>query len=125
MLAGPVGLVLDDSGNLYVADPGNDRVLRFDAGSTGVIVNDTADFVLGQRTFAQSALGLSDTMFSSPVFLAIDCRKNLYVADHANTRVLRFDADVNASNLLTDTQADWVDWPGLVFTQASQELRTR
>ena len=47
-----MGLAVDDSGNLWVADSGNGRVLRFPAPfSVAAGTTQTADMVLGQSSF--------------------------------------------------------------------------
>ena len=98
--------VFDAFGNMYLGDGYNNRVLRFDAASTGVVNDTTADFVIGQAGFDTEIAGTSDTMLSIPVGLAIDAWGNLYVSDADNNRILRFNA--NASGLITDTTADFV-----------------
>lgn len=86
----PLGLTLDSSGNLYVADMGNNRILYFPAGST------TATRVYGQSssftTNTSNKGGVSATSLSQPSDVALDSSGNLYVADYNNTRVLYFPA---------------------------------
>ncbi len=85
-LSTPRGLALDASGNLYVADSANNRVLYFPAGST------TATQVWGQPDFVSSGSGTSATALFVPAGLALDPGGNLYVADSSNNRVLYFAA---------------------------------
>ncbi|NDJ13771.1 MAG: hypothetical protein EBY17_21675, partial [Acidobacteriia bacterium] len=85
-LSTPRGLALDASGNLYVADSANNRVLYFPAGST------TATQVWGQPDFVSTGSGTSATALSVPAGLALDPSGNLYVADSSNNRVLYFAA---------------------------------
>jgi uncharacterized protein (TIGR03437 family) len=95
-LYGPQSVALDMSANppiLYVADTNNNRVLGFkDAGA--FTKGDPADLVIGQRDrFSTSAQG-PGTQFSTglnrPVAVAVDSHGNLYVADAANNRVVRY-----------------------------------
>ena len=82
------GLAIDPAGNLWVSDPGNNRVLRFP--NTNGSVQTTADVVLGQLDFVSSAVlpapsGVSAQLYNSslaqPSGLTFDSAGNLYVAD--------------------------------------------
>ena len=94
-LSSPVGLALDSSGNLYVADYGNNRVLYYASGST------TATRVYGQvGNFTSNTANngaLSNTTLSAPTGVAIDSSGNLYVADYGNNRVLYFPSPYTSS----------------------------
>lgn len=82
-----LGVAKDASGNLWVADGGNNRVLRFPAGSR------TADLVLGQSNFTSGgndSTGSTMNRMSSPYAVRISSQGNLYVADKSNNRVLVF-----------------------------------
>jgi Concanavalin A-like lectin/glucanases superfamily/NHL repeat len=86
----PVGLALDSSGNLYVADSANNRVLYYPAGST------TATRVYGQggsfTTGTANLGGITADSLSQPQFISLDASGNLYVADYANNRMLYYPA---------------------------------
>ena len=109
----PSGLAVDGNGNLYVADAGNNRVLRFPKqGKTGLLAGfaQTAqvepDLWIGQATIGgyganypggtstPTAQGLllsnSSTVLTSS--LAFDSSGNLWVLDTGNARVIRFNA---------------------------------
>ena len=106
-LAAPTGLVVDSSGNLYVVDSGNNRILRFPRpfSQSGSLL---PDFVIGQPGFSTKSAnqggisastvafsvtsGTSSSTFQS--FLTFDSSGNLWVADPGNNRVLRFNAKV-------------------------------
>lgn len=87
-LDGPIGLLLDNGNNLYVADAQNNRVLVFPGGST------TATQVYGQGgAFNSSNVNhgsLGSDSLSGPSGLALDSGGNLYVADANNNRALFF-----------------------------------
>ncbi|MFQ5491914.1 MAG: NHL repeat-containing protein, partial [Phycisphaerae bacterium] len=97
--------------DLYVADSGNSRVLHY----TNPIANKPfADRVFGQfgnffkRAKNNDGLGNNGPTASAdnllnPIGIVLDAYANLYVADWANHRVLRFDDPLN-----TDTTADAV-----------------
>jgi len=86
----PVGLAVDSSGNLYVADNQNNRVLFYPSGST------TATRVYGQlgsfTSNTENAGGISANSLLEPEYLTLDSSDNLYVADQANSRVLFYPA---------------------------------
>jgi sugar lactone lactonase YvrE len=92
----PRGLAFDSAGNLWVADTGNHRVLRFAAVSLNNTAPVAADKVVGQRDFVSGAVNsganTSASGFDTPIGLAFDPQGNLYVSDFRNARVLRFAA---------------------------------
>jgi sugar lactone lactonase YvrE len=99
-LCTPRGLAVDPSGNLYVADSGNCRVLVFrdPFGTDGV-----ADAVLGQSAPGFQGCGVTKDKLYAPAGVATDSAGNVFVADTLNCRVLEYDAP-----LATDTVADRV-----------------
>jgi sugar lactone lactonase YvrE len=93
----PNGLALDGSGNLYVADVGDSRVLEYD---TPLSSGTTADRVFGQPGFTARATnngGLNANGLANPAGLALDAAGNLYVADINNNRVLEYNAPLSSS----------------------------
>jgi uncharacterized protein (TIGR03437 family) len=97
---GVAGIVVDTFSNpprLYVADPGNNRVLAF-ADARKVRPGDRADIVIGQPDFFRSVLNFPSNQASirnnvglaAPTGVAVDRQGNLWVADGGNGRVLRF-----------------------------------
>ncbi len=86
-LNSPVGLALDSSNNLWVADEGDQRVLEFKAPISN---NESASLVLGQTNFVSNSTGTNQSTFDTPDYLAFDHSGNLWVTDSSNRRVLEF-----------------------------------
>lgn len=90
------GVALDSAGNLWVADTGNHRVLRFPKNPTTGKFSKTADIVLGQPNFTTGPghFGSGLNQMNNPNSLRFDPSGNLYVsdgvADGGNARVLKF-----------------------------------
>jgi sugar lactone lactonase YvrE len=74
-LSNPNGLVLDLSGNVYIADTGNNRIVEIPSGGTSASL------------FAITGLGA--TPLSSPMELAVDSAGNLYIADSGHNRIVK------------------------------------
>lgn len=86
---GPTTLTVDGSGNLWVADTYNYRVLRFPAPvSTGTI----ADVALGKGNLSDGGITASATSGSLglPFGVTVDGSGRVWVADTVYHRVLRF-----------------------------------
>jgi DNA-binding beta-propeller fold protein YncE len=93
----PYGVAVDASGNLYVADRNNNRVLRF-ANAATATNGANANGVLGQPNFTSSGVATTQNGMSSPLGVAVDGTGNLYVAEYPNNRVLRFANAASAAN---------------------------
>ena len=87
-LSSPIGVVVDKTGNVWVTDSGNSRVLRFPdpfANSSG-----QADLVLGQTGFASRLQDATARTMSIPYGLAFSVDGSLFVSDAGLNRVLQF-----------------------------------
>jgi uncharacterized protein (TIGR03437 family) len=91
-LFGPTGLALDANGNLYVADTGNGRVLRFPAPFNQPQPNNypAADLVIGQSSFTVQIKDPTQRTMHAPYGLAFTSDGGLLVADSFLSRVLFF-----------------------------------
>ncbi|HTE01114.1 MAG TPA: hypothetical protein VK668_17610 [Mucilaginibacter sp.] len=127
---GPQGLAVDASGNIYVADFGNNVIRKITpAGVVSTLAgNTTAGYVDGTGTAAE---------FSSPAAVAVDAAGNVYVADHNNNMIRKitsagvvtriagtttagyanatFDATTGAYGLFKDPNGIAVDASGNVY----------
>jgi uncharacterized protein (TIGR03437 family) len=90
-LCQPTDVLVDPAGNLYVADRGNGRVLRFPAPFANYPTLPTlpqADLVLGQSSFTFSNQVASQSTMGAPYGLAFSGVNGLLVSDQAFNRVL-------------------------------------
>jgi sugar lactone lactonase YvrE len=101
----PWGMTIDGSGNLWVADAGNDRILLFNNAS-GLSNGASANGVLGQTNFTTGTFASTPTQsqFGLPSSLCFD-GTTLWVSDRQFKRVLRFD---NAAAKSAGASADGV-----------------
>jgi sugar lactone lactonase YvrE len=99
----PKGLAFDASGNLWVTDYSNNRVLQF-ASADLATSNANASKVLGQTLYTTNTFGTSNTTFKKPAAVCFD-GTTMWVTDGDNNRVLRFD---NAASKANGDPADGV-----------------
>jgi uncharacterized protein (TIGR03437 family) len=81
-LSGPMGVAVDASGNLFIADTGNNRIRKVSAGGiiTTVAGNGTAGFS------GDYAPGTSMELYQ-PHGVAVDTSGNVFIADTYNNRI--------------------------------------
>jgi sugar lactone lactonase YvrE len=84
----PVGVAVDQSGNLLISDRGNNQIRRVDA-RTGNISTVAGNRISG---FSGDNGPATQASLSAPTSLAVDKDGNLFIADTANNRVRRVDA---------------------------------
>ncbi len=114
----PAGVAADGSGNLYVGDQNNNRVLGYDAPRSS---GQPARLVFGQSDLTSNlASGCATSTASAsglcfPAGVALDSGDNLYVADRGNSRVLEYlsplapgSGSPGTSGSESDTTADLV-----------------
>ncbi len=125
-------LAFDSSGNLWVLDTGNYRVLRFNASSLATGGGSlTADTVLGQPSLTSNSPALNSTaaasyqvlnQFVDPASIAFDPNGNLYVADF--NRVMVFPGPTFSTGMSASSRMLGVFPTGYTFPTTAAALQT-
>lgn len=112
----PMGIAIDGSGNLYVADQSNCRIRKITA-STGIITT-----VAGSATCGYSGDGGSATsaQLNYPKDVDVDNSGNLYIADTFNKRVRKVDTSGNISSIATSSNVDQLE--GIAVNSAGTKV---
>jgi sugar lactone lactonase YvrE len=88
-LDGPTGLALDNTGNLWVSEAGNRRVVRFPSAAS--LPNGfSSDVLVGQPDYWHNNVVTDNYHVTTPAGIAVDPAGRLFVADTEADRVLRF-----------------------------------
>ncbi len=88
----PSMVAVDKDGNLWVADTGNSRVLRYPRPFDDPGRQQLPDLVIGRESFnAAATVELGPASLGFPAGLALSADGQLYVSDLLHNRVLRFD----------------------------------
>ena len=100
-LSFPRGVALDGSGNLYIADSGNNRIRKVDA-TTGNIST-----VAGTGTAGSGGDGgmATSATLNQPYGVALDGVGNLYIAEYFGNRIRRVDATTGNISTVAGTGA--------------------
>ncbi len=82
----PTRIALDASGNLFIADSGNNRIRKVDAtGNISTVAGDGVKGFLGDGGTAITA------ELNNPIDVAVDGSGNLFIADYGNNRIRKVD----------------------------------
>src|SRR5581483_4947440 len=103
--ADPFGIAIDSKGNIFVADAGNNNLIRKIAADGQV------------STFAGGGEGFKDgqganASFNTPSALAIDSKDNLYVADTGNNAIRKISPTGVVETLAGDGNVGYKDGQG-------------
>lgn len=100
------GMTVDSTGNLYVADSSNNRVLKF---------------TLSGGSYTQSVL--IGNGLSLPLGVALDSRSDLYIADYSNGRVLKeTPATGGYTPTLFDKSVSGDPWPASLTVSSDNSM---
>ena len=91
----PNGIALDASGNMYIADTGNNRIRKVTA-STGYISTIAGN---GTAGFSGDGGAATSAKLNSPSYVSVDASGNFYIADQSNNRIRK--VTVSTGNIST------------------------
>ena len=98
-IASPHGTAVDQQGNVYIADLKNDRVRRVDA-STGIITTVAGN---GDHGYSGDDGPATQAMLASPIAVTAGPDRDLYIADHRNSRIRSVDASTGIITTVAGT----------------------
>ncbi|NQT69847.1 MAG: tandem-95 repeat protein [Desulfobacteraceae bacterium] len=85
-LSNPEAVAVDNAGNIYIADLGNQRIRKVD--TSGII---TTVAGISPGGYNGDNIPAVDAKLSSPEAVAVDNAGNIYIADHGNQRIRKVD----------------------------------
>lgn len=125
----PTGLAVDGQGNLYVADTGDNRVVRYAQPFAQPAGYQFPNLIIGQKSFSTgtanaggigpTTLQLNNGSYLGRTGIAIDPSGNLWVADIGNNRILRFPASALAAGANAPTADTVVGQQNMITATAA------
>jgi uncharacterized protein (TIGR03437 family) len=110
MMDFPLGLTVDQTGNVYFADANNCRIRKISSGFISTVVGN------GQGGFAGDGSAAFSASINIPSDVAVDAAGNLYIADSGNNRVRKVTAGIITT--IAGTGVDGYSGDGGPATQA-------
>jgi len=114
-LSNPTGIAIDDSGNIYIADQGNNKIRKVTI-STGIISTIAGD---GTPGFGGDGSLATTAYLNSPFSVALDATNNIYVADAKNNRIRKINATTGIISTIAGNGIYDFGGDGLLATSAS------
>jgi DNA-binding beta-propeller fold protein YncE len=100
----PSALAVDSTGNLYVADTGNNVIRKITP--AGLVTTVAGDGTIGDRDGPAR-----NARFNGPVGVAVDARGNLYVADTYNDRIRQITPEGQVKTIAGGKTTGYLDGP--------------
>jgi uncharacterized protein (TIGR03437 family) len=98
----PFGVTVDASGNLFIADTGNNRIRKVSASGVITTVAGSGPFAYGGGSFSGDGGPAIAASLNNPSGVAVDVSGNLFIADTGNNRIRK----VSASGIITTVAGD-------------------
>jgi len=111
----PFAVAVDGVGNLYIADPGNNRVRKVAAGTSTI----TTVAGTGVAGFGGDGGPATQAQLNSPAGVTTDAAGNLYIADNGNNRVRKVTISTGIITTVAGTGVGGYGGDGGPATQAS------
>ena len=111
-LNSPIGVFVDSSGNIFIADSGNNRVRKVDSAS-GIITTVAGNGFSGSEGDGGLALG---AQLSFPTQVVLDSVGNMFIADTGNNRIRMVSAGEIVVPVPTPPPLNTPDKTGIINT---------
>ncbi len=87
-LDSPLGVAIDQAGNIFIADTGNNRIRKVNA--DGIITTIVGN---GSNGYNGDNISATEASLDSPLGVAIDQAGNIFIADTGNNRIRKVDTN--------------------------------
>ncbi|MBS1687389.1 MAG: T9SS type A sorting domain-containing protein [Bacteroidetes bacterium] len=96
LLNNPVAVFRDATGNLYIADAGNNRIQKWASGAT------SGSTIAGSSS---GTAGSTAALFNNPRGLFVDASANIYVADAGNNRIQKWTSGASSGSTVAGSSS--------------------